>query len=215
MLGRMASSFGKGDVNILTLDVVDREEGLAIDDLLVEAPRGMQEALQTATREVPGFSVEYVRPLEAFRHVLEPLELAAELGQRGASAVPHLIEHLPDAFNATWAIAVDAAPRSAEILTASLGAPSAARLPEAWLTFDDLPAIGQAGGRAGAPPPRPRTGDGGLQVAAARLDGASTAVLLGREGGPRFRAAELRHLRLLAQIAASAAGRARGLAEVR
>ncbi|MGH2717862.1 MAG: ACT domain-containing protein, partial [Actinomycetota bacterium] len=39
-LGRVASAFGTGGVNILTMDVVDREDGTAIDDLRVEAPSG-------------------------------------------------------------------------------------------------------------------------------------------------------------------------------
>src|SRR5260370_17562467 len=77
MLGRVARAFGKGDVNILTLDVVDRKDGTAVDDVRVEAPRGMQEALRRAAADVPGFVVEYVRPLEAFRPALDPPHLPA------------------------------------------------------------------------------------------------------------------------------------------
>lgn len=201
-LGRIASAFGKGGVNILTLDVVDREDGVAIDDLRVEAPDGMQEALRQAALDVPGLSVEYVRPHEAFRHVLEPLELAAVLAGEGGEAVRSLVEHGPDAFAAQWAMVVDVTGGATQVLAASLGAPSAGRLPTAWLDFTDIgPAAVQEGHL-----PRPRRTDGGLEVAAAALGKPSTAVLLGREHGPRFRAAELVHLRLVARIAASAAG---------
>jgi hypothetical protein len=212
MLGRLATAFGKGDVNILTLDVVDRDGGVAIDDLRVEAPRGMQEALRQAALDVPGFAVEYVRPLEAFRHVLEPLELAALLAG-GGPALPILVEHLPDAFGASWAMAVDTAQACPEVLAASLGAPSGPRLPLAWLDFSDL--LPPAG-----PPPhagdqplemRQRRTDAGLEVAAALLGGPTTAVLLGREHGPRFRASEGVHLRLLARIAAAAHARSGAL----
>ena len=113
MLGRVARAFGKGDVNILTLDVVDRNEGRAIDDVRVEAPRGMQEALRRAAADVPGFVVEYVRPLEAFRHVLEPLELAALLEESGPAALVRLVEHLPDTLGASWALVVDVSAGSA------------------------------------------------------------------------------------------------------
>lgn len=205
MLGRLATAFGKGDVNILTLDVVDREDGIAIDDLRVEAPRGMQAALRQAASDVPGFAVEYVRPLEAFRHVLEPLEVAALLAG-GGPPLAILVEHLPDAFGASWAMAVDTAGACPEVLAASLGAPSGPRLPPAWLDFSDLvPAPGPAPD-AGAQPleMRQRRTDAGLEVAAARLGVPTCAVLLGREHGPRFRASELVHLRLLAQIAAAA-----------
>lgn len=213
-LGRVAGAFGKGQVNILTLDVVDREDGMAIDDLRVEAPRGMQEALRRAAIDVPGFAVEYVRPLEAFRHVLQPLELAALLEGSGGNAMARLVENLPDTFGATWAMAVDVATPGAppEVLAASLGAPSAARLPAAWLDFGALGEAGSATGRAGAGQTVPHHDDG-LEVAAALLDRPSAAVLLGRERGPRFRASELLHLGLLTRIAASVTARSDSLVD--
>lgn len=208
MLGRLATAFGKGDVNILTLDVVDREDGVAIDDLRVEAPRGMQEALRQAALDIPGFTVEYVRPLEAFRHVLEPLEVAALLAGDGP-ALAILVEHLPDAFGASWAMAVETTPPCPEVLAASIGAPSGPRLPQAWLDLSDLLPTAGATPRFGGQPleVRQRRTDAGLEVAAALLGGPTSAVLLGREHGPRFRASELVHLRLLARIAAAAHGR--------
>jgi hypothetical protein len=212
MLGRVARAFGKGDVNILTLDVVDREDGMAIDDIRVEAPRGMQEALRRAAADVPGFLVEYVRPLEAFRHVLEPLELAALLEDSGSAALVRLVENLPDTFGATWALVVDV-PAGAggppEILAASLGAPSAARLPPSWLDFSLLDSL--RGGRIVASHPVPHHADDGLEVAAALLGRPSVAVLLGRQRGPRFRPSELRHLGLLARIAAAVSARSDSL----
>ena len=214
MLGRVARAFGKGDVNILTLDVVDRKDGTAIDDVRVEAPRGMQEALRRAAADVPGFVVEYVRPLEAFRHVLEPLELAALLEESGPAALVQLVEHLPDTLGASWALVVDVSAGSAgppEILAASLGAPSAARLPAAWLDFSLLDSLG-AGREVARQAPHHR-GDG-LEVAAALLDRPSAAVVLGRQRGPRFRASELRHLGLLARIAAAVSVRSGTLIEV-
>ena len=214
ILGRVATAFGKGDVNILTLDVVDREDGVAVDDLRVEAPRGMQEALRRAAAEVPGFAVEYVRPLEAFRHVLEPLELAALLEDSEGEALARLVEHLPDTFGATWAIAVDVGTAPPDVLAASMGAPSLSRLPEAWLDFGDLVVPPAGASSKGAALPRSRQGEGGLEVAAALLAGPSAAVLLGRKRGPRFRASELLHLRLLARMAAAAAGRPDALLEV-
>ena len=214
MLGRVARAFGKGDVNILTLDVVDRKDGTAVDDLRVEAPRGMQEALRRAGSDVPGFVVEYVRPLEAFRHVLEPLELAALLEESGPAALVRLVEHLPDTLGATWALVVDVSAGTngpPEVLAASLGAPSAARLPAAWLDFSLLDA--HEGGRELARQPLANHREDGLEVAAALLDRPSAAVVVGRQRGPRFRASELRHLGLLARIAAAVSARSGSLIE--
>lgn len=200
-LGLVASAFGKGGVNILTLDVVDQADGIAVDDLRVEAPRGMQEAIRRASAAVPGFTVEYVRPVEAFGHVLEPLELAALLEDSGAEALRLLVEHLPDSMGASWAAAVELpvpiydAPR---VLAASLGAPSAGRLKRSWL--QPSPEAAVAGG-----------GAAGLEVAAAGLETPPAKILLGRERGPTFRVSEVRHLGLLARIAGAVVARSGGL----
>jgi hypothetical protein len=209
-LGMVASSFGKGDVNILTLDVVDRADGTAVDDLRVEAPRGMQEALRRAGEAVPGFAVEYVRPLEAFGHVLEPLELAALLEDSGADALGLLVEHLPDSLGASWAIVAEVPVRAGEaprVLAGSLGAPSAGRLLPAWLE----PLSGTGSGDEGPAWSVPAPEAGGLEVATARLE--ASAVVLGRERGPTFRAAEVRHLGLLARIAGAVVARSGGLVQ--
>ena len=209
-LGMVASAFGKGHVNILTLDVVDRADGMAVDDLRVEAPRGMQEAIRRAGEAVPGFAVEYVRPLDAFGHVLEPLELAALLEDSGAEALGLLVEHLPDSMAASWAIVVevpDPVGEAPRVLAASLGAPSAGRLLPAWLEPPSETSTG--GGEPAWSVPAPEAG--GLEVAAARLEAPAAVVLLGRERGPTFRASEVRHLGLLARIAGAAVARSGGL----
>jgi hypothetical protein len=214
-LGKIATAFGRGGVNILTLDVVDQEDGIAVDDLRVEAPGGMQEALRRAAEQVPGFTVEYLRPVEAFGHVLEPLELAALLEDCGrGTSLATLVEHLPDAFGATWAMAVEASTSPPEVLAASIGAPSVSRLPESWLDLGDL--LPSQDGKH--PPsddfPRSRRGEDGMEVTAALLGSPSAAVLVCRARGPRFRRSELLHLRLLARIAAAVEGRHTGLLEV-
>ena len=209
-LGMVASAFGKGHVNILTLDVVDRADGMAVDDLRVEAPRGMQEAIRRAGEAVPGFAVEYVRPLDAFGHVLEPLELAVVLEDSGAEALGLLVEHLPDSMGASWAIVVevpDPVGEAPRVLAASLGAPSAGRLQPAWLESPSETSTG--GGEPAWSVPAPEAG--ALEVAAARLEAPAAVVLLGRERGPTFRASEVRHLGLLARIAGAAAARSGGL----
>jgi hypothetical protein len=74
-----------------------------------------------------------------------------------------------------------------------------------------LDALG--GGREVAREAAPHHRGDGLEVAAALLDRPSAAVVLGRQRGPRFRASELRHLGLLARIAAAVSVRSATLIE--
>ena len=158
--------------------------------------------------------VVVVQPGDDLGLRLEPLELAALLEESGPAALVRLMEQLPDTLGASWALVVDVSAMSAgppEILAASLGAPSAARLPAAWLDFSLLDALG--GGREVARQVAAHHRGDVLEVAAALLDRPSAAVVLGRQRGPRFRASELRHLGLLARIAASVSVRSGTLIE--
>src|SRR5687767_3038046 len=109
-LGSVATAFGKGGANILTLDVVDSGSGVAVDDLLVEAPEGMQRALHIATEMVHGLVVEELRPLEAFQDLMSPLELAAALSesQHQKCVVNTLVERLPEAMRSDWCVILSA-----------------------------------------------------------------------------------------------------------
>ena len=62
-LGAVATALGNAGVDILGVDVVERADGHAIDDLAVELPHGRPpDVLITAAESVPGVEVESVRP---------------------------------------------------------------------------------------------------------------------------------------------------------
>ncbi|MGI8426137.1 MAG: amino acid-binding protein [Actinomycetota bacterium] len=205
-LGAVASAFGNGGANILTLDVVEREDGFAVDDLYVEAPAGMQKALQSAIEAVPGLAVEDVRPAEAFRDMLASMELAAVLAETaGADAVGKLVENLPDALWANWSVALIGGPDKPEVLASSIGAPSMADITTPWLPLEAPRRLATS---HWAPPGLPvetrdQWGQAEMQLVAAPLYNSNSAVLVGRRSGPRFRNAELRQLGQLSRIAAA------------
>ena len=71
-LGSLAVALGSVGADILSLDVVERGAGYAIDDLVVELPPGaMPDSLITAAEHIKGVYVDSVRPhtglLEAHR----------------------------------------------------------------------------------------------------------------------------------------------------
>lgn len=211
MLGAVASALSEGGANILTLDVIDREDGIAVDDLCVEAPDGLQEALRRAAEDVPGALVEAIRPLDAFRDVLSPMELAAEL----AAAPPHavvkaLVEGLPGALWATWCVALRRGIKEPEILCASPTSPSFTNVETPWLPLQRPRRLEQALWM----PPAWRMGRLGYEVAAAPLEEPDEAIMLVRRYGPRFRPSELRQIGLLTRITLSALRRGEERAEV-
>ncbi|MBI3692307.1 MAG: amino acid-binding protein, partial [Mycolicibacterium aromaticivorans] len=87
-LGSLAVALGTVGADILSLDVVERGPGWAIDDLVVELPLGaMPDMLITAAEQIKGVRVDTIRPhtglLEAHRE-LELIDHIAAAGNRAA-----------------------------------------------------------------------------------------------------------------------------------
>ncbi|MGH2810357.1 MAG: hypothetical protein ACRDIA_05695, partial [Actinomycetota bacterium] len=200
-----ATAMGRGGANILTLEVVERQDGYAVDDMSVEAPAGMQDALRRAAEEVPSLVVEEVRPADAFREALTPMELAARLAESPAGAMTLLVEHLADALWASWAMAIDSGTRGLVVIASSIGAPPLEDMRTPWLPLDSARRLA----RAPWMPTRWRTGIisragvPSIEAAAAPLYGPHSAVLVARKRGPRFRGAEIMQLGALSRIAAA------------
>lgn len=200
-LGALAGSLGHGGANIVSLEVVERSEGLAVDELTVEAPSGLQEALKAATNDVPGLLIEDVRPADMLLELQSPLELAALLvGRSPQEVMSTLVDNLAGAVWADWVAIIEASdpPRAIE---RSSSAPTFEGLKTPWMPLD-------APLRLSAGDWMPRewrkrlsvTPELQPEVALAPLSG-DRVLMAGREKGPRFRSTELDQLRSLGQIA--------------
>lgn len=207
-LGAVASSLGDAGVDIESLDVIDRVGGIAIDDVCVVTTVGAAR-LRTLFEAVPGVAVEALDALVEDSQAPTPTALAALLSESRGDVLAQLVAGLPGALGATWAVAVQDGTNGLTALASSSGAPEVPaglrlpcfplhgvrRLPQAAWMPDEWR-------RAGRP-----------EVAAAALHGPYAAVLLGRRGGPRFRAAELQRVAELGRVAVATAQRA-GIAEL-
>lgn len=207
-LGLLALALGEAGGDILSVDVVERGRGTAVDDLVIELPTGaLPDVLITAAEALDGTRVDAVRPftgvLDAHRE-LELIDTVAAAPGRGLRA---LVDAAPTALQVHWAAVVDGdGPAPVE---ASSGTP------ETWPETAIAPlfpapqavdaesdgSAGDAGDAAAWVPDAWRRHD--IALAAAPIGQDGPVLLVGRNGGPNFRPAEVARLGYVAGILAT------------
>lgn len=191
----MASAIGRAGGNIISLDVIGSVDGVAVDDITVEADTDAV-ALRIAIEQVPSVVVETVMAAQDFRDPAAPLELAAQMVVAGSGAVPLLVEGLPAALWASWAIVVASTHTGPEIIHSSARPPDVGGLETPWMPLEQVRRLPRA---PWMPQAWRQLAD--LQVVAAPLAQRNTAVVLARDNGPRFLDSEVTQLARLATIA--------------
>lgn len=200
-LGSLAVALGSVGADILSLDVVERGAGYAIDDLVVELPAGaMPDSLITAAEHIKGVHVDSVRPhtglLEAHRE-LELIDHIAAARGRGDKLQVLAVE-APRVLRVGWCTVVRAAGAGVECVAGSSGAPETQATSAPWLPLAQAEALDATADWV------PRVWrDIDTALAAAPLGDPLTAVVLGRAGGPAFRPSEVARLGYLAGIVAT------------
>src|ERR1043165_5917685 len=108
-LGSLAVALGSVGADILSLDVVERTSGYAVDDLVVELPHGaMPDMLITAAEKLNGVYVDSIRPhtglLEAHRELELIDHVAAADGRHTRLQV--LVDEAPKVLRVAWSTVV-------------------------------------------------------------------------------------------------------------
>ena len=211
MLGAVATALGEAGGDIVSLDVVERGPDGAVDDLVVRLPPGgLADALITAAQRVPGVVVESLRPYHGADDLHRDLELVDVLAAAPSDGLSLLVANAPGVFRAGWALLLEAGDSGGRqgavpvVLSASVGAPDVDGLAMPWLPLAQARRLDH---REQWVPERWDVL--GTELVAAPVGSPSRAVLVGRPGGPRFRASEVLRLTHLAGIAATVAADAR------
>lgn len=212
-LAAVSAALGQSGTDIVTLDVVDRIDGIAIDDLCVntaedydglclETPDEFGVMLRHMIEEVPGVFVEVFRPVDSPRSLTAPLELAADLAMTNEGKLDLLVAQLPEALWASWCAVIEVSP-AARMLASSRGSPldEIQELLRVPLLFAES-AQRMSPGMWMPPAWRMRASMGAFELAAVPMDTPDRILLLARHSGVRFRPSELRNLQLLVDIAA-------------
>ncbi|BDX33220.1 amino acid-binding protein [Mycobacterium antarcticum] len=200
-LGSLAVALGSVGADILSLDVVERSAGYAVDDLCVDLPPGaMPDMLITAAEKLNGVYVDSIRPhtglLEAHRE-LELIDHIAAAGHK-QDKLQVLADEAPKVLRVGWCLVVRLGATGLEVVASSSGAPETAAESAPWLPLEHAVALDASAEWA---PQGWRDFD--TTLAAAPLGDQSTAVMLGRPGGPAFRPSEVARLGYLAGIVAT------------
>lgn len=200
-LGSLAVALGSVGADILSLDVVERGSGYAVDDLVIDLPAGaMPDTLITAAEKLDGVRVEAIRPhtglLEAHRE-LELIDRVAAAGDR-QEKLQVLVDEAPRVLRVGWCTVVAVADGSSRRIAGSRGAPETQAAATPWLPLSRAAALDATEEWV---PQLWRDMD--TTLATAPLGEPTTAMLLGRPGGPHFRPSEVARLGYLAGIIAS------------
>lgn len=198
VLGKVASALGSTGADIDSIVVVDRAPGYAVDDLVVTLPAGaLADRLVSAAASVAGVSVETVQRHHGRLRLQDELALldAAATSDEPLSA---LATGLPDLLHASYCLIVEPASAAAPAATvtgaASMSAPDAP-CRAGWLPVTDAREISAA-----EIWDDPMAAGPDCELAAVGFRQTS-AVVVGRIGGPAFRPAELTRLSHLARVA--------------
>ncbi|WP_206790663.1 amino acid-binding protein [Amycolatopsis sp. MtRt-6] len=197
-LGAVATALGTVGADILSVDVVERGNGVAVDDLVVELPSGrLPDALITAAESVEGVEVDAVRPYAGVLDTHRELELVEEIAAQPKSGLDILAEGVPRIVRAGWAMIVEHSETGAVRLASSSAAPETAITDLPWLPLERATVLDSE--EAWIPETWKELG---TELAATPLGKPGKALLVARPGGPNFRAAEVARLAHLAGIVA-------------
>jgi hypothetical protein len=134
VLGAVASALGAAGADILSVDVIERSPGSAVDDFVVELPPGkLADSLVTAAASVAGVQVESIRPYAGQIDPHRELELLDSLAQDPHSALPLLADGVARVFRAGWALVLGTpVAGQARVLATGGAAPELSAVPVPW-----------------------------------------------------------------------------------
>ena len=183
-LAALTSALSRAGANVLSVTVLERDQGRAVDDLLLEWPYGRSwHDLTRLLEDCRGLRIHGIRYI-ATTAPTSDADLIRQAVDQPERALETVVDGLSHVLLADWAAAFDRRKPRLPIFGTS-GAPTP--LPETAASFD-----------------RPRAlTDGAQALIVAAVPGSSVRVLVGRYEGPGFTTTEVQRCAALLDVAAS------------
>jgi hypothetical protein len=192
-LGAVATAFGTVKADIVAVEIVEKYEGYAVDDFMLELPQGTPpDALYSACASLEGVEVVWVSYYPETWGLQADVDVLERMTEQPEEAETILVDAVPHVFHTSWALLVDR--DSGQILHRTPLAPE-----------PDTAAIAGLGDLASARTFETATDwvpgwqETILAVAPFR-DPSRRSLIAGRTGGPDFLASEVARLRHLAAL---------------
>ena len=190
-LGAVASAMGTVAADINAVEIVEKYEGFAVDDFMLELPVGVPaDSLITACTSAPGVEVVWLSHYPESWGLQSDVDVLNSMTEEPDHAETILTREAPAVFRVTWAMLID-------------------RVTGAVMAQTDLaPDLDGAGVTALGPLDEVRDGelpDGwvagwGEAVIAVAPFRSNASIVLARRGGPDFLKSELARLRHLTAL---------------
>ncbi len=201
-LGSLAVALGSVHADILSLDVIERGDGYAVDDLVVDVPPGsLPDTLITAAENLSQVHVLSIRPYTGVLDTHRELELIDRVAAASHDRLQVLVDGAPRVLRVGWSVVVATGEQGPFHLVESSGAPETHAPNMPWMPLTHPAALDSD---AEWVPQVWREMD--TRLAAAPLGSTGTVLMLGRPGGPDFRPSEVARLGYLAGIVATVLG---------
>ena len=194
-LGALASAIGEAGGDITALDVVERGQSAAVDDVLVDtADAASADTILARLNTLPAIVIEAWQPFTEGDQLRDGLDIVDGLGSTASRALAAITRIAPAVLRARWVVIIDQVNGGVAITQASAGAP--------WVRWSALPwfPLPSAGIVAADPARLPHDWGDDPQLAAAPVGESHMALLAVRPTGPRFRSAEIAKLASNAQL---------------
>jgi hypothetical protein len=190
-LGAVASAMGTVGADINAVEIVEKYEGYAVDDFMLDMPAGAPpDSLITACTSVPGVEVVWLSHYPEAWGLQSDVDVLNTMTEQPEDAEVILTREAPQVFRVTWAMLIDRV--TGTVLSQTDLAPD---LDHAGVTalgpLDEV--------RDGELPEGWLTGWGEAVIAVAPFRG-NSSIVLARRGGPEFLKSELARLRHLTAL---------------
>ncbi len=191
-LGRLASAIGTAGGNIDAIEIVERRDGQAVDDVFLAANQGvMPDSIVSACNQLEGVEVLWISRYGAGTNLTRDLEVVEAMTSEPELARNTLVDLVPATFVVDWAIRVQREGDSGKVLHGSPAAPL--EVPEGITWPKDL----QRGRRIAVPEELADWLVAGCAI------GTDEMIVIARRGGPEIIDSEIARLSHLAALAES------------